>query len=153
MKKLLLLTFISFSFISYSQNNIVASGNDATSTSGKSSYSVGLIHYKDAEGTGGSSSAGTQIAYEVTELLSVDEENLVSLNIYPNPTSDFISINLKENTNLDYKLLDLSGKEIESGTLSNLENKINLNALNTAVYLLNIYQNSKQLKSYKIVKK
>ena len=153
MKRILLLLLLGFSTVFYAQNNVLTSGKDVTSASWKVTYSVGLIHYKDASGTGGTSSTGSQIAFEVLETLSLDEHNLVSLRIFPNPTSDYITINLTQQELLSYKLIDVSGREITKGKITTLQTKIDLNNLNTSIYILNIYQNSQTFKSYKIIKK
>ena len=154
MKKLLLFGFMSLSVsLAFAQQNIVSSGNNSTSASGEVTYSIGLLNYKEALGSGGSSSVGAQIPLEVLQLLSTDEQNLVSLKVFPNPASDHVFINLTKQENLNYKLTDVSGRKIADGKISTLQTRIDLNYLNTSIYILNIYQNNNTLKSYKIIKK
>lgn len=152
-KQLLSLFFFCFCAYGFSQSNVLSSGKDSSSTSGKSTYSVGLIHYKEASGTGGTSSTGSQIALEVTQTLNLDNNNLVSLSIYPNPTSSVLNINVKTENSYQYTLTDLTGKQVLSGAVSNLESKVDLSGLNSAIYILNIKQNNNTIESYKIVKK
>lgn len=150
-----LLTF-AFSFIvslSFSQQTVLTSGNNSQSSTGKVTYSVGLIHYKDSSGTGGSSSAGTQIPFEVLETLSLDEQNLVTIKLFPNPAKDFVFISLKQLQELDFQLLDISGRKISEGKINALQTKVNLTELKTSIYILNIYKDNAIYESYKIIKK
>ena len=110
--------------LTFAQQNIVSSGNNSASSSGEVTYSVGLLHYKEALGSGGSSSVGAQIPLEILQLLSTDEENLVSLKVFPNPASDHVFINLAKQEDLNYKLTDISGRKIASGKISTLQTKI-----------------------------
>lgn len=154
MKKQLLFFFLcSICCFTFSQQHILSSGNNRISSSGTVTYSVGLIHFKEATGSGGSSSVGSQIPYEILETLNVDEENLVSLHVFPNPTSNYLYVKLAREEQLTYTLSDISGREISNGKFSSLENKINLNDLNTSIYILHIYRDNNSLKSYKIIKK
>lgn len=154
MRKFILTLIVScFYIISIAQENTLSSGNNMESSSGKVTYSVGLIHYKEAMGSGGSSSAGSQIPFEILETLSLDEENLVSLKLFPNPTSDAVFLSLKKVEEFNYKLSDISGREIFNGNTTGVQTKINLNNLKSSIYILNIYKNNKLYESYKIIKK
>lgn len=153
MKKLTLFIFIcGIISNSYSQEHVLSSGNDTSSSGGSVSYSVGLIHIEEHSGTGGSVSSGSQIAYEVLTLSDADVHQNISINVHPNPTDSYIYINLKQQSDLQYKLLDISGRTIFSGNLKQLQTKIQLNLLNASVYILNIYNAQITLKSYKIIK-
>lgn len=139
--------------LSFAQQNVLSSGSESTSAAGTISYSVGLIHYKDAEGIGGSSSAGSQIPFEIIQTLSISDVNLKSLDLYPNPTSSVVILKLKEAEQLDYKIHDISGKQIFSGQISERETKIALNDLKTSIYILSIYRQNAVIGTYKIIKK
>lgn len=154
MQKLILsFIFCGLSAIGFSQQSVLSSGQNSESSSGKVTYSVGLIHYKEASGAGGASSAGSQIPFEIIETLSLDDENLLSLKLYPNPASDAVYLSLKQETNFDYKLSDISGREILKGKTSGKQTKINLKDIKTSIYILNVYKDSKLYESYKIIKK
>ncbi len=149
----LVLLLFCFTFQISAQENILSSGSDSVSSSGKVTYSVGLIHYKEATGTGGSSSVGAQIPYEVSEVLSIDNFNNSVVKIFPNPTDNFLNIHLSSVENLKYQLIDLSGRKVTSGDLNTLQSKIELTSLETSIYILNIFKENKIIKSYKISKK
>ncbi|MCT4628505.1 T9SS type A sorting domain-containing protein [Winogradskyella sp.] len=154
MKKILLcFAIMGFTFQLSAQENVLSAGNESESSNGKVTYSVGLIHFKEATGTGGSSSTGTQIPFEVSEVLKVEAfKNLVT-KVFPNPTDNFLNIHLNSVDNLEYQLIDLSGRKVTSGELNKLESKIELSSLETSIYILNIMKNNSIISSYKISKK
>lgn len=56
-----------------------------------------------------------------TGVLSVNELNTISLNVYPNPASDIVNISFEaKNANYTVKLVDLQGRVIANQNLSNL---------------------------------
>ena len=68
---------------------------------------------------------------------------IVSMNkhihIYPNPTNDYTSIIVPELLiGKEYKILNLMGKEIESGTIDSLIYKINVQHYSQGIYLIYI---------------
>ena len=68
---------------------------------------------------------------------------IVSMNkhihIYPNPTNDYTSIIVPELLiGKEYKILNLMGKEIESGTIDSLIYKINVQLYSQGIYLIYI---------------
>jgi len=68
---------------------------------------------------------------------------IVSMNkhihIYPNPTNDYASIIVPELLiGKEYKILNLMGKEIESGTIDSLIYKINVQHYSQGIYLIYI---------------
>ena len=67
-----------------------------------------------------------------------------SFNIYPNPTKDIINIETYWNNiaNIHYKIYNLSGLIISSGSLSN-NGAITISNLNTGYYIIEVCQNEK----------
>ncbi|WP_299115640.1 T9SS type A sorting domain-containing protein [uncultured Winogradskyella sp.] len=154
MKKIFLIfTLIGFSLQLSAQENILSSGSNNESASGKVTYSVGLIHYKEATGTGGSASVGAQIPFEVSEVLSIDDFSSSVAKVFPNPTDNVLNVHLTSVENLKYQLIDLSGRKVTSGHLNALQSKIELTSLETSIYILNILKDNTIIKSYKISKK
>jgi hypothetical protein len=80
---------------------------------------------------------------------------LQNINIYPNPTQDFVNINFENESEYQINVTDLSGKIIYTFEENNqLEQRINLQNLKAGVYLLVIKDvNFKKYKIFKIVKK
>lgn len=75
--------------------------------------------------------------------LSVKENSLSKqISFYPNPTKDNITISNKSQLNLNIKVIDLLGKTVLKTKSDRLTNKeINLDNLNSGVYLLQIKSN------------
>ena len=70
-----------------------------------------------------------------TQVLSVSKNDLESVVIYPNPTSDYLFVNgIKYTTS--YKVSDSLGSIINSGVLTTSSNKIDVNFLPKGVYFL-----------------
>ena len=79
------------------------------------------------------------------ELITALEEN-ENVKIYPNPTSDFISIEGIESMNKgSVELFSSNGKSVLKESIENLktENKINIKDLPSGVYILKIYDDKK----------
>ncbi len=67
----------------------------------------------------------------------VDEENILDVDIYPNPTSGIIHLRDFEKYNfLNYQLNDLLGNEVQTGSI--LSNQINLKSLSDGIYSLKL---------------
>ncbi|WP_130736276.1 T9SS type A sorting domain-containing protein [Flavobacterium sp. J27] len=68
-------------------------------------------------------------------------ENDRNLSIYPNPSSNFITVK-NIDTRIDYHVMDLNGTIIMKGEINQNNDKINLKKLTSGLYLLKLgYQN------------
>ncbi len=67
---------------------------------------------------------------------NVNEINSMDINIFPNPTTDFINVNTK-NTGT-YEILDITGKQISTGNIANGNNIIFLKNQEKGIYFINI---------------
>ena len=67
--------------------------------------------------------------------LSIENQELEPLLFYPNPSSDYITIEGVE-PNVDYAIYDLSGKKLKSGIMP--KDIIDIRALESGIYLLKI---------------
>jgi Secretion system C-terminal sorting domain len=71
------------------------------------------------------------------------------IHIFPNPTSDILTITISNNTTaLQYKLYDVMGREVQSGMI---ESPIDLKTIANGIYFIAIYNNTKRLTTQKIV--
>ncbi|PJB16112.1 MAG: hypothetical protein CO118_01035, partial [Flavobacteriales bacterium CG_4_9_14_3_um_filter_32_8] len=98
----------------FAQVDVSASGGDASSVSGSTSYSVGQVVYTTNTGIDGSVAQGVQQPYEISIVTEIEEAEEISLSfsVYPNPTTNFIKLNIGNYTpeNLNYQHYDASGK-------------------------------------------
>lgn len=74
----------------------------------------------------------------------------LTFRIYPNPTIDFLSIELEDYTNTLYEISDLLGSNVKSGNLS-IE-KINISELTSGMYVFRIIRDQKLIADEKIIK-
>lgn len=159
MSKILLMKFLALIILPFgltkAQTAILTTGTTATGASGSVAYSVGQVAYSQ-KGTNQQVMEGVQQSYEITTL-EVDNESIMEKNIllYPNPVRDFLNVDFgKENFhNSNYILFDGQGKIVRSGNLKQQKTELNMSDLPTSVYIIQIFQDKKNIKTFKIIKK
>ncbi|TBT97190.1 hypothetical protein CWI39_3117p0010 [Hamiltosporidium magnivora] len=82
---------------------------------------------------------------------SINNISKLDLSIYPNPFTEYISVDNKLGEKLNYIITDMSGKIISIGSLDPGTNTINLYDLSKGIYNISI-NNSETIESYKIIK-
>ena len=153
---LIFLSFLfSFSLKAQTSHQVLsASGGDATGSGGSVAYSVGQIVYTTSTGTTGSVAQGVEQAYEIYSV-GIKETTLnISLSVFPNPTSDFLTLKVEDYNNeaLSYNLIDEQGKLILSEQITNQETQVAMSTLARGSYFINIVQTNKQIQTFKIIK-
>ena len=82
------------------------------------------------------------------ETLSIDEETITGIQIYPNPSNGIFTLYNPNGALLEYSIFDILGKEVlhyrGSGEAVN-EHMINMKSFASGMYLLKINQDNKQL--------
>lgn len=138
------------------QKAILATGSNATGSNGSASYSVGQIDYSN-KGTNNQIMEGVQQAYEITtlsttETVGTDQKEIL---LYPNPFKDFIFLDFTTNDyrNSDYELFDSSGKLVKKDKIKESKSEFNFSDIPSAMYIIRINQNGKNIKTFKIIKK
>jgi hypothetical protein len=85
------------------------------------------------------------------QLLSVDDFNATSFSVYPNPTSTgFVNILGTTDNAITVSVYDILGKQVINETLTN--NRINVSALNTGIYIVKISQNDASVTKKLVIK-
>lgn len=155
-KKLFLVLFLSFVMQGISaQKATVASGGNATGSGGKVSYSIGQVAYANATGAGGTVTQGMQQPFEIVTLGTDNfPEIMLSMSVYPNPTTAMVNLTVGDldQENLQFYLTDIAGKHLQFQKISEIETQIQMENYPNAVYFLNVFDNNKQLKTFKIIK-
>ncbi|MDW5290270.1 carbohydrate-binding protein [Formosa sp. PL04] len=87
--------------------------------------------------------------------LSVGDVDALSVSVYPNPTTDFLSINLEKN-NLNIAqtkvaLFNVAGQKVMEMNASSSKLEMNVSKLSSGIYILNVKDNAKSV-SKRIVK-
>ena len=151
---LMLIILIGFNTI-HAQQATLASGGNATGSGGSTSYSIGQIDYIMATGSNGSVNQGLQQPFEISTL-SGDEFTQISLQmmVYPNPTTSYVNLMIEnyDFQDLNFQLIDLSGKQILNQKITSSETKIDLGNLSNNIYLLQISNQKNIIKTFKIIK-
>ena len=82
---------------------------------------------------------------------AIDIEEISVINIYPNPISDFVNIELPGNENYSIQLLSLDGKNLKTIISAKETEILHLSGLNSGIYLIRI-STSENIQVFKIVK-
>jgi hypothetical protein len=155
-KRMLCLLLLGFGLsAANAQEAVTVSGGDALGTGGSAAYSVGQVFFTSGVGTGGTLAQGVQQPYEIFSV-GVKEETkmIIFLSVYPNPTMDKLTLQVGDyqNQKLSYHLFDLSGKLLETKSLTEAQTQLNTSDLVPAIYFLNITEHNNTIKSFKIIK-
>jgi len=138
------------------QTSVNATGGNASGSGGSASYSVGQVVYTTNTGTNGSVAQGVQQPFEISVVTSIEEATGINLSVtaYPNPTTDYLTLEVKdfEISNLSFQLYDMSGKLLQSEKITGNQTSIVMSNLVPATYFVKVVQESKEVKTFKIIK-
>ncbi|MBL4669886.1 MAG: T9SS type A sorting domain-containing protein [Flavobacteriales bacterium] len=156
MKNILLIILVTISIISVGQTIerevISSNGNFYSNSAGQLSTTLGEIIISTVSSSINTLTQGfhqTQIT--VTNIK--DHQTDFEMNVYPNPTSNFITIKVKElKEKTSFSIYTVEGKMILSNSLTLLETKLNVVTFAKGNYFLKITQDKKIIKTYKIIK-
>lgn len=140
----------------FSQKNIVSSGGNATGTGGSMSYTIGQVSYKTISGSNGKINEGVQQPIEIFVLGNDNfQEIKLEISLYPNPATSILNLNFGSYTieNFNYQIFDNLGKSIKKGKILKSETQLNIENFSNGIYLLQISNNQKALKTFKIIKR
>jgi len=159
---IIVMLFFSFKGIAQTNSNdlmdtIIASGSDASGSSGSVTYSIGQVFYSSIEESEYNVVQGIQHQETYNSLDTQDViDPKIEISIYPNPTTDFVNINMEgyelENGLKSYQLYDFQGRLLKQNTINQNGTQVNLSDLSSSIYLLQVYVDNKALKTFKIIK-
>jgi hypothetical protein len=138
------------------QAAVLGTGANATGSNGSVSYSVGQVAYL-VKGSSSQVSEGVQQVYEITTLATNEISNSTEEGIllYPNPFKDYLYLDFTTNNfkGSEYQLFDAQGKLIKTEKISQSKSEFNFSYLPSAMYIIRINQEGKNIKTFKIIKK
>ncbi len=155
-KLVFLLALLLVANMAPAQETTNASGGDATGSGGSVAFSVGQVVYTTNTSSGGSVAQGVQHAYEIFIVGFNDTKQHISLNAYPNPTADVLTLQISNynNEKLMYQLYDLNGKLLSSEQIIAQQTLINTSTLPVSTYFIDVFnQENQKVQSFKIFKK
>ncbi|MGH2664802.1 T9SS type A sorting domain-containing protein [Flavobacterium sp.] len=154
-KKLLLIAaYLSCTQIN-AQETITTSGGNASGSNGSTNYSVGQVVYATDYGTTGSLLHGVEQPFEIQIVLGVDNFNIsLELSVYPNPTTNLLYLEIKNSDfeAMRYQLFDLNGKLLENNRITKASTTIQMEKYPMNLYILKVFDNHKEVKTFKIIR-
>jgi hypothetical protein len=142
------------------QQSINATGENASGSGGSVSYSVGQVVYTTTKDANGLVARGVQQPFEILIVTGIEEARGINLScsVYPNPTTDYLTLKIAASAsiriqNLSYQLYDMNGRLFGSGKLESHETQIAMINLVPETYLLEVFDQNKIVKSFKIIKR
>lgn len=137
----------------HAQEVIITAGSKATGMGGTAIYTIGQVVYTTQIGVNGSITQGVQQPFLVVTTVGINEASVnLELSAYPNPTTDYLTLKVEDDSSLSYQLCNLQGKVIESKKLQSTSTNIHLEAQPTATYFLRVIKGSNLIKTFKIIK-
>ncbi len=143
-----------FSLLAIGQNSLNSTGGDASNAQGSVSYSIGQVVYQYKSNKTGSISQGVQQTYSISSLTIEENALNLSLSAYPNPTAENLNLRVGNfnNEELTYKVLNSEGKLLFQGEIHQQETSLEMKALPTATYFVEVHHVDKKVQTFKIIK-
>ena len=146
---------LSFSLQAQTSHQVLsASGGDASGSGGTVAYSVGQIVYTTNTGTTGSVAQGVEQAYEISSVGIKETALNISLSVFPNPTSDYLTLKVEDYNKeaLSYHLIDEQGKLVLNEQITTQDTQVAMSTLARGAYFINVLQANKKIQTFKIIK-
>lgn len=84
------------------------SGIEATGPGITTCKLVVQVVYTTNTGTNGSLAKGVQQPYEISTTVDINETSInLEMHVYPNPTTNYLTLDTDDNANLSYQLYDM----------------------------------------------
>ena len=136
------------------QQAIVTTGGDAESSTGSISYSIGQVLYHTQNSANYSEGQGVQQPFEISVLSAINFlDNSLKLSLFPNPTSDFLILQIDEiPKDLVMQLFDSNGTLLDDLKINSNQTDIPTSHLLPGIYFLKMTGNDKLIQTYKVIK-
>lgn len=153
-----LLSFTLSFFLSstMAQESVNVTGGSAISTGGSVNYSIGQVVYTINNGRSGSVAEGIQQPYEISVVSGFQASNGTKILIlaYPNPTTDLLTLDVRDFhlSFFTFRLYDLAGRLLKNEQILERKTSINMSNFEPATYFVKVFQENKEVKTFKIIK-
>jgi hypothetical protein len=138
------------------QETVPASGGNGSGIDGSVSYTVGQLTYAIYASEIGSVGQAIQQPFEILISTGIEETGItLECSVYPNPVKDFLLLKIKTNVSdrpFSYQLYNMNGEVLRNERIISNETSIFIQNIASSTYLLKIFDNKKQLKTFKIIK-
>ncbi len=150
----MLLAFTAFSQTAIKKESIDSGGATASSGDIEIIYTIGEVVVQESTEGDIHISEGF-ISPDILATIGVqDYTSLVGVNVFPNPTTDYITISFSEEANYNISVFDYLGKQIEEfNTNQTSEQSLDMQSYSSGVYLVIVKNTAKQQYiTYKVMK-
>lgn len=140
-------------FYQVSNGQAVNGYAELTGTQGTVRATVGGAAKTLQQGSNFKVFSGTGFVYNVKQVSSVKEfENVTS--VYPNPCVDYLNIQLSctLGPNLNFDLIDVTGKEYQMGKMTDSKLSLDLSSLPAGIYFFRLYNSGVLVSVDQVVK-
>ncbi|MDW3650039.1 MAG: T9SS type A sorting domain-containing protein [Bacteroidia bacterium] len=137
------------------QTSVNASGGQASGSGGSVSFSIGQVLFTAHQGNTHKKSLGVQQAAEIFLNVGLEEDLLnFQAAAYPNPTIRDVILSIPEvmGKKLDYVILDMAGRQVSRGSISQTETSISFKSFPKGRYFLRVSLENHTAKSFNIIK-
>lgn len=150
-KRFSLLICLLIALAGRSQEVVSTQGDYYSNANGSVSYTIGeVVIATGTDGTNDLTQGFQQTNWNFVNVEDYDSEYAVS--IYPNPTQDQLNISSSEYEQVQYSLIDKSGRIVRTGRMISGLTTIDVNGLAPGNYSLLLIKNDRKLKNYNLVK-
>ncbi len=151
-KKLLPIGLFLLSASVNAQSVISAQGNSYTNGSNTIDYTIGeAVTATTSNGTNDLTQGFHQTNVTITNIEDLDVN--VSVNVFPNPTSEFVNLNIEKFEGLTLRIFDVGGKLLKKVQLDSTQTEVSVLEYAEGTYLLTLENKSrKKIKTFKIIK-
>ncbi len=99
---------------------------------------------------------GVQQPYEISVVTSIEEATGINLqaSAYPNPVTDHLTLRIDDYDIIDlsYQLFDINGRLLKNNQVTMNETIITMIHFTAGIYFLKVIDNSRDIKTFKIIK-
>jgi len=149
MRKKITLLLFGIPVFGFAQS-VIGNINSGAVSENNFTHSVGEIYVIPTDPNQNNSGTMGMLYQTVLQVLGVQELEKETVKIYPNPTTDFVYVQLNSKTKIDeVEIYDASGRLVLKTKLES--NKLDLRTLNQGVYMITF--KNPDLKPIKIIKK
>jgi hypothetical protein len=152
---LFLLAGFSIPMMVQAQHAVTASGGTSTGSGGTVTYSIGQEFCNISTSANVSVSEGVQQPYEISVIIGIGVLNIdLEIKAYPNPASTILRLIVKSEKleNFTFQLVDIKGRIVDTGNITDTETIIAVDKLVPAAYLLRVSERNKEIKTFRIIK-
>ena len=102
--------------------------------------------------SGGDFGSSETTSFRIEDNLSLSEFDETNVQIYPNPTSSVLNIQVPQSSQYNYSIFTMNGKRVLNGDFNSSNTQINTNSLSTGVYIIQITNGDNSI-SKRMIKK